>query len=84
ALPQIVVPHAADQIHQAQGLARTGAGLHIPPKDVTVDRLAAALAALLPDLAPVRAHAAALRAELAALGGVPAAVAILEQVRGRV
>ncbi len=83
ALPQIVVPHAADQIHQAQGLTRTGAGLHIPPKDVTVDRLAAALAALLPDLAPVRSNASALRAELAALGGVPAAAAILEQVSGK-
>ena len=81
ALPQIVVPHAADQIHQAQGLTRTGAGLHIPPKDVTVDRLAAALAALLPDLAPLRAHAAALRAELAALGGIEAAAMMLARLR---
>jgi UDP:flavonoid glycosyltransferase YjiC (YdhE family) len=30
ALPQIVVPHAADQIHQAQGLMRTGAGAAHP------------------------------------------------------
>jgi UDP:flavonoid glycosyltransferase YjiC (YdhE family) len=79
ALPQIVVPHAADQIHQAQGLMRTGAGLHIPPKEVTVERLATALAAILPDLAPVRAHAVMLRDELVALGGTEAAVAMLEQ-----
>ncbi len=83
AVPQIAVPHAADQIHQAQGLARTGAGLHIPPKEVTVERLEAALAAILPDLAAVRANAAALRDALAALGGVPAAVAALEQITGR-
>ena len=82
AVPQIAVPHAADQIHQAQGLARTGAGLHIPPKEVTVERLEAALAAILPDLAAVRANAAVLRNELAALGGVPAAVAALEQITG--
>lgn len=83
ALPQIVVPHAADQIHQAQGLTRTGAGLHIAPKEVTVERLETALAAILPDLAPVQAHTAALRDELAALGGIPAAVAALEQVAGQ-
>jgi len=77
AVPQIVVPHAADQIHQAQGLMRTGAGLHIPPKEVTVERLTNALAAILPDLAPVRARAAALRDELVALGGAPAAATIL-------
>ena len=82
ALPQIVVPHAADQIHQAQGLTRTGAGLHLPPKEVTVARLETALAAILPDLAPVRRSVAALRDEMAALGGVPAAVAMLEQLAG--
>lgn len=79
ALPQIVVPHAADQIHQAQGLTRTGAGVHIPPKAVTVERLAAALAALLPDLAPVRANVTALRDELVALGGAEAAATMLEK-----
>lgn len=79
AVPQIVAPHAADQIHQAQGLMRTGAGVHIPPKEVTVERLVATLAALLPDLAPVRANAAALRDELAALGGTEAAATMLSQ-----
>jgi hypothetical protein len=46
---------------------------------VTVERLATALAAILPDLAPVRAHAVMLRDELVALGGTEAAVAMLEQ-----
>jgi UDP:flavonoid glycosyltransferase YjiC (YdhE family) len=79
ALPQIVAPHAADQIHQAQGLTRTGAGVHIPPKEVTVERLVTALAALLPDLAPVRANAVLLRDELAALGGTESAATMLTQ-----
>ncbi|HQY92197.1 nucleotide disphospho-sugar-binding domain-containing protein [Caldilinea sp.] len=78
ALPQIVVPHAADQIHQAQGLTRTGAGLHLPPKTVTVARLVEALAAILPDWSPVRAQAAVLAEEMAALGGAPAAATLLE------
>jgi len=77
AVPQIVAPHAADQIHQAQGLLRTGAGLHIPPKEVTVERLTSALAAILPDLAPVRARAVTLRDELLALGGAPTAATLL-------
>lgn len=82
ALPQIVVPHAADQIHQAQGLARTGAGLHLPPKEVTTARLAAALATILPDLAPVRRQVTALRDEMATLGGIPTAVTLLEKFPG--
>lgn len=78
ALPQIVVPHAADQIHQAQGIARTGVGIHLPPKEVTVERLTAALAAILPDLSPYRIQAALLQGEMAALGGVAAAAQLLE------
>lgn len=77
AAPQIVIPHAADQIHQAQGLMRTGAGLHIPPREVTVEGLTTALAAILPDLAPVRARAVTLRDELLALGGAPVAATFL-------
>lgn len=78
ALPQVVVPHAADQIHQAQGVIRTGVGVHLPPKEVTVERLTAALAAILPDLSPHRAQAALLQAEMAALGGVATAADWLE------
>lgn len=83
ALPQIVVPHAADQIHQAQGVVRTGVGIHMPPREVTVDRLSAALAAILPDLSPYRAQAALLQAEMAELGGVATAASHLETIADR-
>ena len=73
AVPQIIVPHAADQVRQAQGVLRSGVGLHLPPKQVTIPRLMDALAHLLPDRAPARAQASALQAEFHALGGVPAA-----------
>ncbi|GIV69676.1 glycosyltransferase [Caldilinea sp.] len=79
AVPQIVVPHAGEQLHQARGVARTGVGLHLPPEEATVERLTAALAALLPDLSPYRARAAALREEFARLGGPPAAAQMVER-----
>lgn len=78
AVPQIVTPHAADQIHQARGVERSGVGLHMPPRTVTADRLAAALAQLLPDLATARAAARRLQAEMAALGGAEQAVKLLQ------
>lgn len=79
ATPQIVVPHAADQIHQAHGITRTGVGIHLLPKEVTVERLTAALAAILPDLSPYRAQAAVLCDEFAVLGGVPVAAMMVER-----
>jgi UDP:flavonoid glycosyltransferase YjiC (YdhE family) len=78
AIPQIVVPHAADQIRQAQGLLRTGAGLHLAPKQVTIARLVDGLAQALPDRGDLRGHAVALQVELDALGGVPAAAKRIE------
>jgi len=84
AIPQIVVPHAADQGHQAQGVMRSGVGLHLPAKETTVPRLVSALAQILPDLSPYRANAEKLRAEFAALGGVPVAAQLLiKQVDSR-
>lgn len=80
AVPQIVVPHAADQMRQAQGVTRCQVGLAIPPKEVTVDRLVAALAQTLPDRSPLRGHAQTLQAEFDALGGVPAAADELESL----
>ena len=44
AIPQIVVPHAADQGHQAHGVMRSGVGLHLPAKESTIPRLVNALA----------------------------------------
>ncbi len=79
-VPQIIVPHAADQIHQAQGVTRSGAGLHLPAQQATIDALVNGLAQTLPDLSAVRAGAQTLRAEFAELGGVATAAALLEQI----
>ena len=79
AVPQIVVPHAADQGRQALGVQRSGVGLHLPAQSVTVPSLVAALAATLPDLSEFRARAQALQAEFHALGGAPAAAELLVQ-----
>lgn len=83
AVPQVIVPHAADQMHQAQGVVRSGAGLHLPAQGVTIDALVSSLAQLLPDLSPLRAGAQQLREEFARLGGVAAAADLLEGVSGR-
>lgn len=80
AVPQIVIPHAGDQLYQARGVASTGIGFYLPPREATVERLTAALAALLPDRSPYRARAAALREEFAQLGGPPAAAQMLERL----
>lgn len=80
AVPQIVVPHAADQMHQAQGVVRSGVGRHLSAQQVTVATLVNGLAELLPDLSPMRAAAQGLKAEFAELGGVAAAADLVEQV----
>jgi UDP:flavonoid glycosyltransferase YjiC (YdhE family) len=80
AVPHIVVPHAADQIYQAQGVVRSGVGLHLAAKEVTVERLETALAALLPDLSGYRQAARHLQAEFAALGGAAAAADVMERI----
>jgi UDP:flavonoid glycosyltransferase YjiC (YdhE family) len=80
AAPQIIVPHAADQMHQAQGVVRSSVGLHIPAKEATIARLTRGLAEVLPDLSPMRTNAADLAAEFAELGGPEAAATMLEDV----
>ena len=78
AVPQIVVPHAADQMRQAQGIMRSGVGHYLPAKEVTIPRLVEVLAQTLPDRSPLRTHAFALQSEFHALGGVPAAANHIE------
>jgi UDP:flavonoid glycosyltransferase YjiC (YdhE family) len=80
AVPQIVVPHAADQMRQAHGIMRTGIGYAIQPQKATIENLEEALAAALPDLSPVRGKAQLLQNEFASLGGVSAAADILENL----
>lgn len=82
AVPQIVVPHAADQMRQAQGVMRSRVGHYLPAKEVTIPRLVQALAQILPDLSPWRAQAVALQTEFDALGGVPAAARQIEGLAG--
>jgi MGT family glycosyltransferase len=79
-VPQIVVPHAGDQLYQARGVERSGVGIHLPPAQATQVRLEDALAAVVPDLSPFRARAAALQAELASLGGAAAAATWIEEL----
>lgn len=83
AVPQIVVPHAADQARQAEGVARSGVGYRIAPKDVTVPVLVQALNNALPDDSAIRTNARALRDEFASLGGVPMAADLLEGLAGQ-
>lgn len=82
AVPQMIVPHAADQIHQAQGVVRSGVGIHLLAQQATVDAMVDGLAELLPDLSPLRAAAQELRDEFAQLGGVVTAAELVEQVTG--
>jgi MGT family glycosyltransferase len=83
AVPQIVVPHAADQTYQGAGVVHTGVGYYMPPKNVTVDSLEAALATLLPDLSEFRSRARQMQAGFAALGGARAAADAIENAAKR-
>ena len=82
AIPQIVVPHAADQSHQAQGVSRSSVGFHLPAKEATAARMEQTLAQILPDLAIYRSNAQALQAEFAELGGVQTAATLLVKIAG--
>ena len=79
-IPQIVVPKAADQARQASGIARSGVGYHIPPRQLTVPLATEALQKILADDAPARLNAANLQKEFASLGGIPKAAQILVAV----
>jgi UDP:flavonoid glycosyltransferase YjiC (YdhE family) len=79
AVPQIVVPHAADQGRQAAGVVRSGVGMHIPPQKMTIQALTAALTELLPEDSDYRLNAKELQDEFASLGGTPAAAELLEE-----
>jgi UDP:flavonoid glycosyltransferase YjiC (YdhE family) len=80
AVPQIVVPHAADQMRQAYGVARTGIGVSLLPKNTSVAALVQVLSQLLPDRAAPRINAQTLQAEFAARGGPSAAAQRLVQL----
>ncbi len=71
-VPQVVVPHAADQRLQARRAAASGVGLAIEPKDAALASLRQAVETVLRDPG-FRMRARNLAASFAAAGGVPAA-----------
>ncbi len=75
-VPQIVVPHAADQRGQARRAAQAKLGLNLTAHDVKNGMLAQAFPAILND-ARVAATAREMADDLAALGGVDRAAGLL-------
>lgn len=77
AVPQIVVPHAADQMHQAHGVARSEVGVAIRPQNVTIEALAQVLDEMLLESSHFQQNAQRLQSEFAQLGGVQRAADLL-------
>lgn len=82
AVPQLIIPHAADQHYQAARVVRTGVGMALRPQEVTRQRLRAAVHWLLTEPA-WRARAREVATAMAALGGVERAADVLEEVAAR-
>jgi MGT family glycosyltransferase len=75
-VPQIVVPHAADQRGQARRVAQAKVGLNLSAHDVRQGMLLEAARAL-SNNTPVQENAHRLAAEMASLGGAPKAAEAL-------
>ena len=71
-IPQVVVPHAGDQMPQAARVTQAGGGFGIKPGDFNYDQAPGILAAALYD-AGIRARARQLADEMHSLGGVETA-----------
>lgn len=80
AVPHIIVPHAADQMHQAHGVTRCGVGAGVRPRDVTIDGLAHLLEEMLSADSHYQRAAQRLQGEFAQLGGIARAADLLESV----
>lgn len=76
-VPQIVVPHAADQRGQARRAAQAKVGLNLTAHEVRHGKLWEGTRALLQD-ARVQANCRSLAGDMAALGGVEAAAERIE------
>jgi UDP:flavonoid glycosyltransferase YjiC (YdhE family) len=81
-VPQVVVPHAADQRGQARRVAQAKVGLNLSAHDVRQGQLTPAIRAVTDD-EHVRNNARALAAELAALGGPERAADLILDVLER-
>jgi MGT family glycosyltransferase len=79
-LPQIAVPHAADQRGNARRIAQARVGLNLTAHEVRQGALAAGVRALLAD-AGVQAQARQLAADFAALGGPGRAAELIEAMK---
>lgn len=76
AIPQVVVPHAADQRGQAKRVSQAKVGLHLTAHDVHNEQLLPAIRAVATD-EKVRADCQRLARDFAALGGPPQAAKLL-------
>jgi len=81
-LPQLVVPHAADQRVQARRVAQAKVGLHLSAHDVRQGALLTGARALLAD-EQVQQRARQLAADMAAGGGPQRAAGLLLDLLGR-
>ncbi|MBX3081646.1 MAG: glycosyltransferase family 1 protein [Anaerolineae bacterium] len=80
-IPQVVVPHAADQRGQARRVAQAKVGLNLSAHDVKNGALLPAIRAVTSDETVIE-NARQLAADFAALGGAPQAATLLEGLIG--
>lgn len=80
-VPQIVVPHAADQRGQARRVAQAKVGLNLTAQDVSRGQLLPAIRAVVSD-ERVRDTARKLAGRFAELGGPPKAAELLRDLAG--
>jgi UDP:flavonoid glycosyltransferase YjiC (YdhE family) len=78
-LPQLLLPHGADQFMNAQALVDSGAGLRLLPEQITPQTVADAVQALLRE-ARHREAASRIAAEIAAMPEPARVVAELERL----
>lgn len=81
-VPQVVVPHAADQALQARRAEASGVGLTIRPQDATVESMRRAVETVVRDPG-VRMRARNVSAAFAQAGGVPRAAESIALLVGR-
>nr|AIW62993.1 glycosyltransferase [uncultured bacterium BAC-AB1442/1414/561] len=80
-LPQVALPHFADQFANAERLTQTGTGIALSPSEVDADSVAAAVAAVLHEDRYRRA-ADAVRAEIRTLPGPADMVGVVKRIAG--
>ncbi len=81
-VPMIAIPLAHDQPAIAARLGRTGAGIVIPPRQLSPARLRNAVASALPTDSSYRKHSWRLQEAIRQAGGVERAAGIIEQMIG--